>query len=84
MVDVVTKYNDGVPTGVAVQQTVTWTPNQVPRLIGHHATDPLWWRARSAAETVAGQIFSVEYDGIEYDGFTGIPVFKVCLGTPSW
>jgi len=53
-----------VPKGVAVQQTVTWTPNQVPRLIGHHATDPLWWRARSAAETVAGQIFSVEYDGI--------------------
>jgi hypothetical protein len=24
--------------------------------------------ARSAAETVAGQIFSVEYDGIEYGG----------------
>ena len=66
VVDVVTKYNDGVPKGVAVQQTVTWTPNQVPRLIGHHATDPLWWRARSAAETVAGQIVSVEYDGIEY------------------
>ena len=60
VVDVVTKYNDGVPKGVAVQQTVTWTPNQVPRLIGHHATDPLWWRARSAAETVAGQIFSVD------------------------
>ena len=66
VVDVVTKYNDGVPKGVAVQQTVTWTLNQVRNLIGHHATDPLRWPARSAAETVAGQIFSVEYDGIEY------------------
>jgi hypothetical protein len=66
VVDVVTKYNDGVPKGVAVQQTVTWTPNQVRNLIGHHATDLLRWPARSAAETVAGQIVSVEYDGIEY------------------
>jgi hypothetical protein len=59
-VDVVTKYNDGVPKGVAVQQTVTLTPNQVRNLIGHHVTDPLRWPARSAAETVAGQIFSVD------------------------
>ena len=59
-------------------------PKPGPKLIGHHPTDPMRWRARSAAETVTGQIFSVEYDGIEYDGFTGIPVFKVCLGTPSW
>jgi hypothetical protein len=37
-------------------------------LIGHHATDPLRWPERSATDTVAGQIFSVEYDGIEYGG----------------
>jgi hypothetical protein len=43
-------------------------PKPGPKLIGHHATDPLRWPARSAAETVAGQIFSVEYDGIEYGG----------------
>jgi hypothetical protein len=43
-------------------------PKPGPKLIGHLATDPLWWPARSAAETVAGQIFSVEYDGIEYGG----------------
>ena len=31
-------------------------------------TTELRWPARSAAETVDGQIFSVEYDGIEYGG----------------
>jgi hypothetical protein len=35
-------------------------PKPGPKLIGHHATDPLRWPARSAAETVAGQIFSVD------------------------
>jgi hypothetical protein len=80
VVDVVTKYNDGVPKGVAVQQTVTWTPNQVPKLIGHHATEPLWWPARSAAETVAGQIFSVEYDGIRR--VTGMLAGVACGATP--
>jgi len=68
VVDVVTKYNDGVPKGRGGSANSHLDPKPGPKLIGHHATDPLRWPARSAAETVAGQIFSVEYDGIEYGG----------------
>jgi hypothetical protein len=44
-------------------------------------TDPLWWPARSAAETVAGQIVSVEYDGIEYGELT-VCWGRACGATP--
>jgi hypothetical protein len=68
VVDVVTKYIDGVPKGVAVQQTVTWTPQTRSEIDRSPCNRPAAVAARSAAETVAGQIFSVEYDGIEYGG----------------
>jgi hypothetical protein len=67
-VDVVTKYNDGVPKGWRLSKH-SLDPKPGPKLIGHHATDPLRWPARSAAETVAGQIFSVDTTESNTEGY---------------